>query len=208
MTSPTNAIFVVDDDAAVRNRLKFLLQAAGYEVQTFSSARCFLDGYEPDRGGCLLLDVQMPMMTGPELQRELNARGWRLPVIFITAHATVSSAIAAIKAGAFDLVEKPWREDILLKRVEHALHNNDIADQERLQRAQLEAHASTLTERELEVLALIAEGEPSKIIARRLNISPRTVDVHRSHIIEKLQARSPSDLIRMAVVVQLMERSY
>lgn len=208
MTSPTKAIFVVDDDAAVRNGLKFLLQAAGYEVQTFSSARCFLDGYEPDRGGCLLLDVQMPTMTGPELQRELNARGWRLPVIFISAHATVPTAIAAIKAGAFDLVEKPWREDSLLERVEHALHSNDIADQERLQRAQLEAHASTLTERELEVLALIAEGEPSKIIARRLNISPRTVDVHRSHIIEKLQARSPSDLIRMAVVVQSMERSY
>ena len=181
---PDKTVFVIDDDAAVRKGLTFLLRAAGYTVEAFPSAVSFLENYDPRRGGCLLLDVQMPRMTGVELQQQLNVRGWRIPVIFITGHGTVSLAIAAIKAGAFDFVEKPLREEALLECIERSLNRNDAAREERLERAQLQARAALLTEREREVLDLVAAGEPNKIIARHLGISFRTVELHRAHIIE------------------------
>jgi two-component system, LuxR family, response regulator FixJ len=199
---PDKAVFIVDDDAAVRKGLAFSLRAAGYAVEAFPSALAFLEGYDPGRGGCLLLDVQMPGMTGVELQEQLNVRGWRIPVIFITGHGTVALAVAAIKAGAFDFIEKPLREETLLESIERALNWNDTAHAERLARAQLQAHAALLTEREQEVLDLVAAGEPNKIIARHLGISFRTVELHRAHILEKLQARSSSDLIRMAIILK------
>ena len=199
---PDKTVFVVDDDAAVRKGLTFLLRAAGYTVEAFPSALSFLEDYDLRRGGCLLLDVQMPRMTGVELQQQLNVLGWRIPVIFITGHGTVSLAIAAIKAGAFDFVEKPLREESLLECIERSLNWNDTAREERLERAQLQARAALLTEREREVLDLVAAGEPNKIIARHLGISFRTVELHRAHIIEKLHARSLSDLIRMAIIMK------
>jgi two-component system, LuxR family, response regulator FixJ len=199
---PDRVVFVVDDDAAVRKGLSFLLRTAGYTVEAFPSALAFLEAYDPRRGGCLLLDVQMPRMTGVELQQQLNVRGWRIPVIFVTGHGTVSLAVAAIKAGAFEFVEKPLREDALLECVERALNWNDTAEEERLESAQLQARAALLTEREREVLDLVAAGEPNKVIARHLGISFRTVELHRAHIIEKLQARGLSDLIRMAIILK------
>jgi len=195
------SVFVVDDDTAVRQGLRFMLRAAGYSVEAFPSARSFLEDYDPRRGGCLLLDVQMPQMTGLELQQRLNVRGWRIPVIFITGHGTVPLAISAMKAGAFDFIEKPLREDTLLESIERALHWNDRAYEERLERATLEVRAASLTPREREVFELVARGEPNKVIARNLGISFRTVELHRAHIIEKLQARSPSDLIRMGIIL-------
>jgi two-component system response regulator FixJ len=201
---PDKTVFVVDDDAAVRKGLRFLLRAAGYTVEAFPSALSFLEEYDPRRGGCLLLDVQMPRMTGLELQQQINVRGWRIPVIFITGHGTVSLAIAAIKAGAFEFIEKPLREDALLECIERSLHRNDAAHEERLERAQLEVRSALLTTREREVLELVAAGEPSKIIARHLGISFRTVELHRAHIVEKLQARSLSDLIRMAIILKTL----
>ena len=201
-TMPHKTVFIVDDDAGVRKGLSFLLRAAGYTVEAFPSAQSFLEDYDPRWGGCLLLDVQMPRMSGVELQQQLNVRGWRIPVIFITGHGTVSLAIAAIKGGAFDFVEKPLREEALLDCIERALNWHDTAHEERLERAQLEARAALLTEREREVLDLVAAGEPNKIIARHLGISFRTVELHRAHIIEKLQARSLSDLIRMAIILK------
>jgi two-component system, LuxR family, response regulator FixJ len=198
---PDKAVFVVDDDAAVRQGLRFMLRAAGYSVEAFPSARSFLEDYDPRRGGCLLLDVRMPQMTGLELQQQLNVRGWRIPVIFITGHGTVSLAIAAMKAGAFDFIEKPLREDALLESIERALHWNDRAYEERLERATLQVRAALLTPREHEVFELVAAGEPNKVIARHLGISFRTVELHRAHIIEKLQARSLSDLIRMGIIM-------
>jgi two-component system, LuxR family, response regulator FixJ len=198
---PDKAVFIVDDDAAVRKGLAFSLRAAGYAVEAFPSALAFLEDYDPGRGGCLLLDVQMPGMTGVELQEQLNVHGWRIPVIFITGHGTVALAVAAIKAGAFDFVEKPLREEALLESIERALNWNDKAHEQRLERAQLQARAELLTEREQEVLDLVAAGEPNKVIARRLRISFRTVELHRAHIIEKLQAGSLSDLIRMAIIL-------
>ena len=198
---PDKTVFVVDDDAAVRQGLRFMLRAAGYSVEAFPSARSFLEEYDPRPGGCLLLDVQMPQMSGLELQQRINVRGWRIPVIFITGHGTVQLAIAAVKAGAFDFIEKPLREEALLESIERALHWNDRAYEERLERATLQGRLALLTPREREVFELVAAGEPNKVIARHLGISFRTVELHRVHIIEKLQARSLSDLIRMAIIM-------
>src|SRR6201998_2016852 len=198
---PDKAVFVVDDDAAVRQGLRFMLRAAGYSVEAFPTARSFLEDYDPRRGGCLLLDVQMPQMSGLDLQQQLNLRGWRIPVIFITGHGTVPLAIAAMEAGAFDFIEKPLREDAMLESIERALHWNDRAYEERLERATLQVRATLLTAREREVFELVAAGEPNKAIARQLDISFRTVELHRAHIIEKLQARSLSDLIRMGIIL-------
>jgi two-component system response regulator FixJ len=198
---PDKPVFVVDDDAAVRQGLRFMLRAAGYSVEAFPSALSFLEDYNPRRGGCLLLDVQMPQMSGLDLQQQLNLRGWRIPVIFITGHGTVPLAIAAMKAGAFDFIEKPLREDAMLESIERALHWNDRAYEERLERATLQVRATLLTAREREVFELVAAGEPNKVIARHLGISVRTVELHRAHIIEKLQARSLSDLIRMGIIM-------
>ena len=178
-----------------------MLRAAGYTVEAIPSALSFLEDYNPRRGGCLLLDVQMPQMSGLDLQQQLNLRGWRIPVIFITGHGTVPLAIAAMKAGAFDFIEKPLREDAMLESIERALHWNDRAYEERLERATLQVRATLLTAREREVFALVAAGEPNKVIARHLGISFRTVELHRAHIIEKLQARSLSDLIRMGIIM-------
>jgi two-component system, LuxR family, response regulator FixJ len=199
---PAKTVFVVDDDAAVRQGLRFLLRASGYTVEAFPSALSFLADYDPRRGGCLLLDVQMPRMTGLELQQQLNLRGWRIPVIFITGHGTISLAIAAIKAGAFDFIEKPLREEALLECIERSMRRTDTLHEERLERVQLEARAATLTTRERQVFELVAAGEPNKVIGRQLGISFRTVELHRAHIIEKLHARSLSDLIRMAIIMK------
>ena len=200
---PDKTVFVVDVDTAVRQGLRFMLRTAGYGVEAFPSAHAFLENYDPRQGGgCLLLDVRMPQMTGLELQQQLNVRGWRIPVIFITGHGTVPLAIAAMKAGAFDFIEKPLREAALLESIERAQHWNDKAYEERLERAALESRAALLTPRERDVFELIATGEPNKVIARHLGISFRTVELHRAHIIEKMKARSLSDLIRMSMIIR------
>jgi two-component system response regulator FixJ len=171
-----------------------MLRATGYSVEAFPSARALLEHYDPRRGGCLLLDIQMPEISGLELQQRLNIRGWRIPVIFITGHGTISLAIATMKAGAFDFIEKPLREDALLESIERALHWNNRAYEERLESATLQARAALLTPRERQVFELVAAGEPNKVIAGRLGISFRTVELHRAHIIEKLQARAHRSL--------------
>jgi two-component system, LuxR family, response regulator FixJ len=168
-----------------------MLRAAGYCVEVFPSAHSFLENYDPRQGGCLLLDVRMPQMTGLELQLQLNVCGWRIPVIFITGHGTVPLAIAAMKAGAFDFVEKPLREDTLLESIERALLWNDRSYEERLERATLQARAALLTPREREVFELVVAGEPNKVIARHLGISFRTVELHRAHIYRKAAGAKP-----------------
>jgi two-component system, LuxR family, response regulator FixJ len=196
------AVFIVDDDQAVREGLAFLLRTAGHSVCPFPSAAAFLAGYDPTQRGCLVLDIRMPQMTGLELQHELNARGWQIPAIFITGHGTVPIAIAAMKAGAFDFIEKPLREEALLQSVDRALRWDESTREEGLELSMLKTRAALLTAREREILELVATGEPNKAIARRLGISFRTVELHRSHILEKMQARTPSELIRMAILLQ------
>jgi two-component system response regulator FixJ len=195
-------VFVVDDEETVRKGLTFLLRAAGHTVASFPSATDFLENYEPMRHGCLLLDVRMPQMTGLDLQHELNARAWHIPAIFLTGHATVALAIAAMRAGAFDFIEKPPREDVLLGSIERALRWDESTRADRLQLVTLKTRAAGLTVREWEVLRQVVAGEPNKMIARRLGISFRTVELHRSHILKKMRARTLSDLIRMAILLE------
>ena len=194
-------VYIVDDDAAVRRGLKFLLHTAGYSAESFGSPQQFLDAYDPAQGGCLLLDVEMPSMSGIELQRQLNNRSWQIPIIFVTGHGTVPLTVEAIKAGAFDLIEKPVREEALLDSIRRALGPRATADDERVLRAQLSVRVKSLTARQREVLAMVATGETCKSIARRLGISFRTVEAHRAHLIQKLGARGPADLVRLAGIV-------
>ena len=201
MPPSDKTVFVIDDDEAVRKGLTFLLRAAEHTVETFGSAADFLNAYDAQRRGCLVLDVRMPEMTGLDLQREINARGWHIPTIFITGHGTVPIAIAAMKAGAFDFIEKPLRGDALIETLDRAFSQDHAHRQERLELASLNTRAALLTAREREILKLVATGESNKLIARHLGISFRTVELHRSHILEKMGARTLAELIRMAILL-------
>lgn len=187
-------VFVIDDDEAVRDALDMQLSAAGYAVAVFASAQAFLAAYDTTWHGCIVADVRMPGMTGIQLQEELVRRGIPLPVVVITGHADVPMAVAALKAGAVDFIEKPFRDEVLiaavadaLGRARHAAADRPAAD-----------HFAALTVREREVLDLLVAGLSSKEIAARLGISPRTVDVHRTHIMDKAKVHSIADLVRLA----------
>lgn len=200
--SDNKTVFIVDDDEGVRRALSFLLRSAGHAVEIFSSAREFLERYDATRRGCVLLDVCMPQSSGLDLQRELKVRSSALPVIFITGHATIPTAVAALRAGALDFIEKPIREDAVLDSIQRALDWEDRHHLEATAIKELKVRAATLTPREREILDLVAQAEPNKIIAQRLSISFRTVEIHRSHIMEKLEAKTTSELIRMAIALE------
>lgn len=199
-------VFLVDDDAAVRDALSMLLEVSGFSVETFPEGESFLAAYtDISRPGCLVLDVRMPGMSGPELHKELNRRGIRLPVIFLTAHGDIPTSVSAIKAGAMDFLTKPVEGGLLVERVRTAL----IQDaQERTRRNEINAlgaRYASLTERERDVLALVIAGHSSKEIARSLHISHRTVDTHRTHIMRKMSARSAVDLTAMGQALGLLD---
>lgn len=190
-------IHVIDDAEDVRDSLAILLDCAGFRARTYASALEFLDVVRPGWSGCIVADVRMPGMTGIELQKELALRGIRLPVIIITAHADVPMAVAALKAGAVDFIEKPFRDEVLLSSIRTAL----ATPSEEVGRpggAGITARLAGLSVREREVMLLLVAGHPNKVVADRLGISARTVEVHRAHIMEKTSARSLADLVRMA----------
>lgn len=191
-TAPT--VYVVDDDAAVRDGLAAMFDAAGLTVRTYASAKEFLQAYRPDWTGCLVLDVSMPEMTGPELHAELNRRGAQLPVIFLTAHGDIPMTVNAIKAGAVDFLTKPADGAVLLKRVRAALARN----------TEVSARLADLTEREREVMIRVAVGYASKEIARELNISHRTVEIHRARVMQKMKAGSVLELADIAHSLRLV----
>ena len=200
--SEGRTVFVIDDDAAVRDAIAFLLQSAGFAVTAFASGEAFLAAYDGTARGCAVLDVRMPSLDGLSLQREMNARGWRLPAIFITGHGTVATAIAALRAGAFDFIEKPIRDDILLDSVRRALDWEETARAKAERRAEALRRYATLTEREREVMRLVIDGDPNKVIADRLGISQKTVEVHRARVMEKMGARTLSALVRIGFEIE------
>jgi two-component system, LuxR family, response regulator FixJ len=195
---PDHTIYVIDDSPDVRDSLEVLLDVAGYRCLTFASALEFLDAVRPDWTGCAVADVRMPGMTGIELQAELVLRGIHLPVIVITAHADVPMAVAALKAGAADFIEKPFREEVLLSAIHAALSLPAVDAARPAPGAAVSARLSTLSAREREVMLLLVAGNPNKSVASRLGISARTVEVHRARIMEKTGAKSLADLVRMA----------
>jgi len=194
-------VFVVDDDEAVRASLKLLLKTLGLPAQTYASAQEFLATFDERRGGCLVLDIRMPGMSGLELQEELNTRGAMLPIIFITGHGDVPMAVEAMQRGAMDFLQKPFRDQDLLDRISEALAK-DRAGRELLgNRERIRARVAALTPREREVMALVTQGKANKVIAADLDLSQRTVEIHRAHVMEKMGANSLAHLVRMAIEV-------
>ncbi|BBU60934.1 DNA-binding response regulator [Methylosinus sp. C49] len=200
--APGSAIVhVIDDDAAVRDSLRLLLKMEAFDVRAHASAREFFSCLGPGDGGCVVTDVRMPDTSGLELLAEIKVRGLDLPVIVITAHADVSLAVQAMKAGAVDLLEKPFGEETLLRSVRQALGLRGAVDGRGSEAAIARDRLASLTAREREVLVGVLEGRPNKIIAHELGISVRTVEAHRARLMVKMQVRSLSELVRISVLV-------
>ena len=196
---PEWQIHLVDDDAAFRRSLVFLLESMGWPVQAHASAADYLDAGLPalEQTGCLLLDVRMPGMSGLELQQALIARGCHLPIVFITGHGDVELAVQAMKRGALDFLEKPFKDQRLLDVVSAALRQReaDLVSSERAQQAG--DRLARLSPREAEVARLVAQGLPNKLVARELDISEKTVHIHRQHVMEKAEVGSAAELARL-----------
>ncbi len=196
-------IFIVDDDAAVRDSLCALLEAEGFSVEGFESAKAFLAGFKPKEACCVIADIRMPDMDGLELQEEIIRRGWGLPVIIITGHGDVPLAVRAMKAGAVDFIEKPFDDEVLRASIDRGIDQSRRSRGETAMVQEVETRVAQLTAREREVMEHLVAGRPNKVIAHRMDISPRTVEVHRGRVMEKMQARSLSDLVRMALAAKI-----
>jgi two-component system, LuxR family, response regulator TtrR len=199
--APVRTVYVVDDDEAVRDSLQWLLEGNSYQVRSFASAEDFLSEFEPDGVGCLVLDVRMPGMSGLELQAELAARKVDLPIVFVTGHGDVPMAVAAMKSGASDFIEKPFDQAALKSVVERTLARAGDAAVEQDVRRQNVSRMARLTLRERQVLERIVAGRLNKQIADDLGISIKTVEAHRANIMEKLEAGTVADLMRVALNV-------
>lgn len=191
-------VYLVDDDEAIRHSASFMLRHAGFTVKTFPDGLAFLDQVSPEDEGCILLDVRMPGMDGLAVQSALNGRGINMPVIILTGHGDVPVAVEAMKGGALEFLEKPYEKQALVTAIENAyvLLDNQAADDRRGREAR--ARLTELTPRETQVLECLVDGLTNKGIAEALSISPRTVEIHRAHMMEKLQADSLSSALRLA----------
>ncbi|MDE0389829.1 MAG: response regulator FixJ [Rhodospirillales bacterium] len=203
MNDRAEAVAVIDDDDAVRDSLSALLEAAGYDVDTYDSGRAFLNALPQALPACALVDVRMPEMDGLELQQRLVEAAPQLPVIIITGHGDIAMAVRAIKAGAVDFVEKPFTDRTILDGIAQALALREETLSREARRLDVGRRLDRLTARERQVFERLAQGSANKVIARDLGISPRTVEVHRARVMEKLQAPSLSHLVRMAVIAQV-----
>lgn len=192
-------VFVVDDDAAVRDSLSWMIEAAGLNVQAYACAEEFLASYDPVRPGCLVLDMRMPGMSGIALQKQLATRNIDIAIIFITAHASVPIAVHAMRAGAVDFLTKPFSEDALLDRITQCIEDARRRQASNAAQADLAARFALLTPREREILHDVVAGKPNKVIAAERGISQKTVEAHRARMMQKLRARSLADLMRMVL---------
>lgn len=195
------AVFVVDDDPAIRDSLTLLLAASGYAARAYESATAFLASEAPDQIGCLIVDVQMSEMNGIALQQELARRGSPLQVVVMTGHGDIPIAVDAMKAGAVDFLEKPFDEPVLLDSVRRALDRAGVVGDQAKEVRNVAARLALLTERERQVLDLIVAGKANKVIAHALSISPRTVEIHRARVMEKMGAGNLADLVRKTLAV-------
>lgn len=192
-------VYILDDDEAVRDSMSALLDSYGFEQTVFSSANTFLAEVSPEYAGCLLLDIRMPEMDGLEVLQHLVKDGIKLPVIIITGHGDLPMAVKAMKAGAVDFIEKPFEEDVLVESVRRAMAIGEKIYLEENEQKNLQSRIEKLTPREHEVLVHITSGRQNKVIAYDMGISPRTIEIHRARVIEKMQARNLSHLVRMAI---------
>lgn len=201
MKDMPQTVFVVDDDDAVRNSLRMLLKSAGVHAEASASAQEFLSTYEVTQPGCLVLDVRMPGMSGLEMQHELNLRGATIPVIFITGHGDIPMAVEAMQHGAFDFLQKPFRDQELLDRVQRALIRDSDYRARLRQTDRIRERLASLSPREREVLNLVTQGKANKMVAGDLGVSQRTVEIHRAHVMQKMEAGSLAELVRMMMAV-------
>ena len=198
-------VYVVDDDEAMRSSLKWLIESVGLRVETFGSADEFLSCYYPGRAGCLLLDVRMPGMSGLDLQEYLANRHIQLPVIIITGHGDVPMAVRAMKGGALDFIEKPFNDQALLDAIRGALAMAAEQLDVQARRAEIATRLALLTPREHEVMEMVADGRSNKEIANALGVSAKTVEAHRARVMEKMEARSLAELVRMVLTANLAD---
>ncbi len=194
-TVPT--VHVVDDDDAMRRALDTLFSTVGYQTAVFSRASEFLANFTTDSAGCLVLDIRMPDMSGLELQQHLNRMGSMLPVIFITGHGDVPMAVQAMKEGAFEFIQKPFRNQDLLDRINHALKQDAEFRNVVARRAEVLHRLESLTPRERQVMDMVVDGAANKVIAIDLDLSERTVEIHRAKVMEKMGARSVAHLVKL-----------
>lgn len=201
--SDTPVVYIVDDDEAVRESVAALLSSHGYTVETFGHPEDFLRAATPHSRGCALLDVRLPELSGIEVLKTLSEAGVRLPVVMITAYGDVPLAVSAMRAGAVDFLEKPYAEEDLLASIADALAHQQKEENDEGERALVASRVATLTPRELEVLDLLVAGKQNKQIAYDLGISPRTVEIHRARVMEKMAATNLSHLVRMVITARV-----
>jgi two-component system, LuxR family, response regulator FixJ len=197
VTTKNAIVMVVDDDAGVRNAMRTLLKSVGLTSQLYPSAQEFLAAFDPAQPGCALLDIRMPGMSGLELQQELNLRGATMPIIFMTGHGDIPMAVEAMQHGAFDFLQKPFRDQDLLDRIQKAIARDAKLRESLGEHARIRTHLDSLTDREREVLDLLIQGKQNKVIAQVLDVSPRTIEIHRARVMEKMNAESVAELVRM-----------
>lgn len=202
ITTSQPTVFVVDDDEAVRSSLKLLLKSIGLPVMAFPSAQDFLAAYRPEQAGCLILDIRMPGMSGPELQQQLNVRGAVIPVVFISGHGDIPMAVEAMQHGAFDFLQKPFRDQDLIDRVQRAMERDSVNRDQLRQLGAIRERLNSLTAREREVLQLMTLGKQNKVMAADLGVSQRTVEIHRARVMDKMEARSLAQLVRMMIELE------
>lgn len=207
MPSDSDIVHVVDDDEAMRDSMAFLLRAENFQVKTYADATDFLEALPQIKTGCVVTDVRMPGMSGIELLQRLRELKVSLPVIVVSGHGDVPLAVEAMKTGALDFIEKPFDDEVFLRAVRMALSTHAVDSQREAQKAAINSRLESLSNREREVLEGLVAGHPNKTIAYDLGISPRTVEIYRANVMEKMQARSLSELVRMALVGGLLDPS-
>lgn len=194
-----STVFILDDEEAVGDSIGLLLRSVGLRTKIFTDPRTFLNEYHPDQPGCVVLDVRMPKMSGIELQQEFSRRHYTLPVIFITGHGDVPMAVEAMRAGALDFLQKPFKDDELIRRVQKALEQDSQEREQLKKREDLRQCWQELTAREREIADRIVDGQANKVVASELHISERTVELHRAHIMQKMGARALAQLVQMVL---------
>ncbi|GGO85770.1 DNA-binding response regulator [Marinobacterium nitratireducens] len=202
MTQDQARVFVIDDEPDVREAMSMLIRSVGLQVETYGNALEFLNHYQLAWPGCIVADIRMPGMSGLELQEKLNAMGATIPLIFISGHADVPTAVRAIQDGAMDLLEKPFRDQLLLDKVQSAIRRDQERRTEAEALAQLHRLYDSLTPREKQVMAEVVSGKMNKVIASDLHLSTRTVELHRANLMEKLQVHSVAELVRLAQALE------
>ncbi|CAA0115457.1 response regulator transcription factor [Zhongshania aliphaticivorans] len=195
-------VYLVEDDEAVRDSLQMVLESVGHKVVSYSRADSFLEDYTTEMAGCMVLDIRMPGMNGMELQRQLNSRNSILPIIFVTGHGDVPMAVDAMQRGAVDFVQKPYREEELLGKIQQAIAADAENRADLEEKHKIRAKLADLTPRESQVMELMIEGKANKVIAYDLDISQRTVEIHRARVMEKMGVRSLAHLVRMVMAAE------